>query len=176
MSFHDLIAHFFLVHLLVHFIVFCTIYRVKDILIPSFGNYELSYNKYPVAGFCVDISSQLLWINTKEGIARSYGKKIGLQANTSGKELTCQWRRQTRPRFDPWVRKIPWRMKWQPFPVFLPGESHGQRSLVGYSKQGLEESDMTKTKGMGRIRCSFILNWKYQHVLIKTGLLSWCTG
>ena len=35
-----------------------------------------------------------------------------------------------RPGFDPWVRKIPWRRKWQPTPVFLPGESHGQRSLV----------------------------------------------
>ena len=35
--------------------------------------------------------------------------------------------------FDPWVRKIPWRRAWQCVPVFLPGESHGQRSLVGYS-------------------------------------------
>ena len=35
--------------------------------------------------------------------------------------------------FDPWVRKMPWRREWQPTPVFLPGESHGQRSLVGYS-------------------------------------------
>ena len=35
--------------------------------------------------------------------------------------------------FDPWVRKIPWRRKWPPIPVFLPGKSHGQRSLVGYS-------------------------------------------
>ena len=34
-------------------------------------------------------------------------------------------------RFDPWVGKIPWRKKWQPTPVFLPGKSHGQRSLVG---------------------------------------------
>ena len=34
--------------------------------------------------------------------------------------------------FDPWVGKIPWRRKWQATPVFLPGESHGQRSLVGY--------------------------------------------
>jgi len=33
---------------------------------------------------------------------------------------------------DPWVRKIPWRRAWQPTPVFLPGESHGQRSLMGY--------------------------------------------
>ena len=38
-----------------------------------------------------------------------------------------------RPGFDPWVRKIPWRRKWHPTPVFLPRESHGQRSLVGYS-------------------------------------------
>ena len=35
--------------------------------------------------------------------------------------------------FDPWVRKIPWRRKWEPIPVFLPGKSHGQRSLVGHS-------------------------------------------
>ena len=39
----------------------------------------------------------------------------------------------SRPGFDPLVRKIPWRRKWQPTPVFLPGESHGQRSLVDYS-------------------------------------------
>ena len=38
-----------------------------------------------------------------------------------------------RPAFDPWVRKIPWRREWQPTPIFLPGELHGQRSLVGYS-------------------------------------------
>ena len=38
-----------------------------------------------------------------------------------------------RRRFDPWVGKIPWRRAWQPTPVFLPGASHGQRSLAGYS-------------------------------------------
>ena len=35
--------------------------------------------------------------------------------------------------FDPWVRKVPWRRVRQPIPILLPGESHGQRSLVGYS-------------------------------------------
>ena len=40
------------------------------------------------------------------------------------------------PRFDPWVRKIPWRRAWQPTSVFLPGEFHGQRSLAGYSPWG----------------------------------------
>ena len=51
----------------------------------------------------------------------------------SGKEPTCQCRRQKRHGFDPWVGKIPWRRAWQPSPVFLPGESRGQRSLAGYN-------------------------------------------
>ena len=46
--------------------------------------------------------------------------------------------RHRRRRFDPWVRKIPWRRKWQPNPVFLPGKSHGQRSLAGYSPWSLK--------------------------------------
>ena len=50
--------------------------------------------------------------------------------------------RRYRP--DPWVGKIPWRRAWQPTPVFLPGESHGQRSLAGYSPRGHEESDTTE--------------------------------
>ena len=46
--------------------------------------------------------------------------------------------------FHPWVRKIPWRRKWQPTPVLLPGESHGGRSLVGYSPWGCKDSDTTE--------------------------------
>ena len=56
----------------------------------------------------------------------------------SGKEPACQCRGH---KFNPWVRKTPWRRKWQPTPVFLPGESLGRRSLVGYSPWGHEESD-----------------------------------
>ena len=44
----------------------------------------------------------------------------------------------------PGVRKIPWRRAWQPIPVFLPGEFHGQRSLAGYSPWGHKESDLTE--------------------------------
>ena len=44
----------------------------------------------------------------------------------------------------PASRKMPWRRKWQPTPVFLPGESHGQRSLVGYSPWGLKELETTE--------------------------------
>ena len=61
---------------------------------------------------------------------RSDGKSICLQ---------CQ-----RPGFDPWVGNIPWRRQWQPAPVLLPGKSHGQRSLVGYSPWGREESVPTE--------------------------------
>jgi len=60
---------------------------------------------------------------------------IGLmQGGTNDKELAYPCRRHKRCGFDPWVEKIPWRRKWQPTPVSLPGESHGQRSLEGYSQ------------------------------------------
>ena len=64
--------------------------------------------------------------------------KLGLPWWLNGKESICQCRRC---RFDPWVGKIPWRRKWQPTPVFLPGKSHRQRSLAGYSPRGSQESD-----------------------------------
>ena len=60
----------------------------------------------------------------------------------SGKESTCR-----RQRFDPWIVKIPWRRKWQPTPVFLPGKSHGQRSLAGNSPRGCKELDTTEQLG-----------------------------
>ena len=47
-------------------------------------------------------------------------------------------------RFNPWVGKILWRRKWQPTPVFLPRESHGQRSLAGYTVYGVTELDTTE--------------------------------
>ena len=62
--------------------------------------------------------------------------------------LVAQWQRIHRQcmglrrcRLGPWVQKIPWRRAWQPTPVFLPGESHGQRSLTGYSPSRHKESD-----------------------------------
>ena len=63
---------------------------------------------------------------------------------SDSKESTCQCRRHRRRRFDPWVGKIAWRREWQPTPVFLPGESHGQKSLEGYSPGGCTELNMTE--------------------------------
>ena len=69
---------------------------------------------------------------------------LGFPGGTSGKQLICRSRRYKRWGFEPWVRKIPWRKAWQPTLVFLPGESHGQRSLVNYSPRGHKESDTTE--------------------------------
>ena len=60
---------------------------------------------------------------------------------SEGRKSASQCRR---PGFSPWVGKMPWRREWQPTPVFLPREFHGQRNLVGYSPLGRKESDMTE--------------------------------
>ena len=71
-------------------------------------------------------------------------KESGLTRWCSGKESKCQCRRCKRCRFNPWVRMIPWSGKWQLTPVFLPEESHGQRSLAGCSPWGHKESNVTE--------------------------------
>ena len=94
---------------------------------------------------CTDTSTHLLlhlWMDK------------GFPGGASGKEPACQCRRHRRCRFHLWIRKIPWKRAWQPTPVFLPGESHGQRSVVGYSPQGRRESDTTERALMdGQLGC-----------------------
>ena len=68
---------------------------------------------------------------------------LGFPGGASDKEPSCPCRR-LRCTFNPWIRKIPWRRVWQSTLVFLPGKSHGQRSLAGYSLQGCKELDMTE--------------------------------
>ena len=68
-------------------------------------------------------------------------------------ESTCHCRRC---KFNPWVRKIPWRRKWQPTPEFLPGKSHGQRNLAGYSPWGHKELDMTEQKDRERFSSVYL--------------------
>ena len=78
---------------------------------------------------------------------------LSFPAGASGKEPDCQCKKHKRFEFDPWVGKIPWNRKWQATPVFLPGEVHGQRRLLGYSPWGHKESDTTErlsTLGGGR--------------------------
>ena len=67
---------------------------------------------------------------TQLGDLTSTNKALGLPRWINGKESICQCQRG---RLSPWVQKFPWRRKWQPTPVFLPGKSPGQRRLAGYS-------------------------------------------
>ena len=70
--------------------------------------------------------------------------KKGFPRWPSGKEPACQCRRCKKLGLHPWAGKIPWRRKWHPTPVFLPGESHGQRSLAGYSSWDHKDLDTTE--------------------------------
>ena len=76
---------------------------------------------------CVFAALHFFWASL---VAQSVKKTICLQCRS--------------PRFNSWVREIPWRKKWQPTPIFLPGKPHGQRSLAGYSPWGHKESDTTQ--------------------------------
>ena len=63
-------------------------------------------------------------------------------------DSACHCRRHKRHRFGPWVRKMPWRRAWQPTLEFLPGESHRQRSLAGYSSWGSQSRTQLKQLSM----------------------------
>ena len=63
-----------------------------------------------------------------------HGGSWGFPGDSESKESACNARD---PGFDPWVGKIPWRREWQPTPVFLPGEFHGQRSLTRNEVHGV---------------------------------------
>ena len=80
----------------------------------------------------------------------------------NGKEFACQCRRGG---FDPWVGKISWRSAWQPTPVFLPAEFHGQRSLAGYRPWGHKELDRTvHACSLLLLSLLFVLNFVWQKV------------
>ena len=64
----------------------------------------------------------------------------GFPGGSDGKAPPAKWETWV---FDPWDGKIPWKREWQWTPVYLPGEVHGQRSLVGYSPWGCTKSDTT---------------------------------
>ena len=82
--------------------------------------------------------SSILWLSNSH--THTHTQCYSSPRGASVKESACQGRRHRRH----WVRKIPWRRKWHLIPVFLPGKSHGQRSLAGYSPWGRKESDTTE--------------------------------
>ena len=94
------------------------------------------------------------------------------QVSQQVKNLTEACRR---PRIDPWAGKIPWRREWLPSAVFLPGESHGQRSLVGYSLWGHKESDTTEwhTQDMNAPKCPSTEDVVCNYIVFKVHNYHW---
>ena len=96
------------------------------------------------------------WWTERPGVLQSMGSERVRHdwapelnwGDASGSEPACQCRIQKRCGLDSWVRKIPWRRAWQPTPVLLSGESHGQRSLVCCGHWGHTESDILKQLSM----------------------------
>ena len=77
------------------------------------------------------------------------------------------------PSFDYCVGKIPWRRAWQPAPVLLPGESHGQRSLVGYSPWGRKESDTADRPSTAHSRALSIISLYISQLMLKNTFPFW---
>ena len=91
----------------------------------------------------------------------------GLPLWFCGNESSCRWRRHG---FDPWVGKILWRKKWQSTPVFLPGESNGQRSLSAYSPWGCRvRHDLATKQQQQRYKKTFV--FKNGFILDNVGAL-----
>ena len=87
---------------------------------------------------------RLRFIFCSQEANRGFPDGVNGKTTATAKNPSCQDRRHKRCRLNPWVLKIPWRRAWQPSPVFLPGESPGQRSLTVYGPGGRKESDMTE--------------------------------
>ena len=94
---------------------------------------------------------------------------LGFPDGTSSKEPACQQRWHKRLGFHLWVGQIPWRRAGQPTPVFLPGESHGQRKLAGYSPWDRKESDMTEATQQARVHTRVYAG-------CRLSLVSWSEG
>ena len=109
-------------------------------LFVCWGSNPLSLRHFKTPAHQKDIhhSARLYFLPTAQAVRMRDGhihgpcpQGRGFPGGSSGKEPTCQCRTCKKCEFDPWTEKIPWRRAWQPTPVFLPGESHGQRSLAG---------------------------------------------
>ena len=117
---------------------------------PSFLNRRQS--PYPFSSFLQEENDHAIPTHAQSFGGKKKKKKDkamrktdhGLSRWWSGKESACQCRRCRWHGFDPWVRKIPWRRKWQRSPAFFPGESHGKRSLASCSPWSRKVSDTTE--------------------------------
>ena len=91
-----------------------------------------------------------------------YSFTASLMAQTAKNPPVCR-----RPSFSSWVGKFPWRLEWLPTPVFLPGKSHEQRSLVGYSAWDCKESDLTEQQTLSLFIRLNIKRKKLHNLILK---------
>jgi len=96
---------------------FCFLLSGQTVLVEIIYLKNMTLNNPMASHFILDINAS----------------QLGSPGGSNSKEPTPQCRRGKRCGFDPWVGKISWRRAWQPTPVFLLGESHGQRNLLDYS-------------------------------------------
>ena len=122
----------------------------------------------PTAGQWAVSTFKLLWVVLLWTFVYKYLSELPRWLR--GKESACQCRRPRRCRLNPWVRKIPWRRKWPPTPVSLPGKSHGQRSLVGYSPWGCKELDTTEQVHMHNLFGHFFSKF-FWGIYLRVGFL-----
>ena len=92
-----------------------------------------SITSWQIDGETMEMVTDFIFLGSKINVDDDCSSEVKASASNVGK-----------PRFDPWVGKIPWRRKWEPTPVFLPGESHGQRSLATYGPWGCKSWTIKK--------------------------------
>ena len=126
----------------------------------------------PLRGNCVShgehpcLEMLRICFSTTTGISCSQGQILGMPGGSTGKKIHLQCRRC---KFELQVGKIPWKRAWQPTPVFLPGEFHGQRSLVGYSPWACKELDTIDWLNI----FTFSTTWAYR--ALKYSQYKWWT-
>ena len=113
---------------------------------------------------CLIVSFKVLWKTDWH---------FGLPRWLSGKVSACRYRI---PAFDPWVRKIPWRRRWKPTPVFLPGKSHGQRTYSPWGCKRLREDLWTKTGILTSVHdvIERTLSWYFRSSSLNVAIISTC--
>ena len=106
---------------------------IDNVYINDVQEVKFSEDQTPLTGYRARAGGQVSQFSALSVvISFLISVKLGLPRRLSDKESACQAGRG----FSPWAAKVPWRRKWQPTPVCLPGKPHGQRSLGGYSPWG----------------------------------------
>ena len=118
-----------------------------QVIVSSLQSFSSFLHFHIFAQLCVQfltqgncVTREVFFSSSREALVFAF--RLGFPPGSDSEKTHLQCRR---PRFNPWVRKIPWRREWLPPPVFLPGEPHGQRGLVSYRPWGPRESTNTDT-------------------------------